>query len=62
MGGATLKHAVAIALGADSEGEHRDLYIIAISIYEFIDAQLRAGRDVLIHDKRTGETHAAMIL
>jgi hypothetical protein len=28
----------------------------AITLYEFIDAQLRAGRDVLIRDTETGMT------
>jgi hypothetical protein len=31
----------------------------AISLYEFIDAQLRAGRDVLIRDNSTGQTEMA---
>ena len=34
----------------------------AITLYEFIDAQLRAGRDVLIRDKSTGETQTVLIL
>jgi hypothetical protein len=34
----------------------------AITLYEFIDAQLRAGRDVLIRDGKTGETQLVRIL
>jgi hypothetical protein len=34
----------------------------AITLYEFIDSQLRAGRDVLIRDKNTGETQTVLIL
>jgi hypothetical protein len=34
----------------------------AIMLYRFIDEQLRAGRDVLIRDKSTGETQAVLIL
>jgi hypothetical protein len=34
----------------------------AITLYEFIDAQIRAGRDVLIRDNRTGETQLVRIL
>jgi len=34
----------------------------AITLYEFIDAQIRAGRDVLIRDSRTGETQLVRIL
>ena len=34
----------------------------AISLYEFIDAQMRAGRDVLIRDSKTGETQLVRIL
>jgi len=34
----------------------------AITLYEFIDAQLRAGRDVLIRDGKTGKTQLVRIL
>ena len=34
----------------------------AITLYEFIDAQLRAGRDVLIRDSNTGETQTIRLL
>jgi hypothetical protein len=34
----------------------------AITLYEFIDAQLREGRDVLIRDNASGETQLVRIL
>jgi hypothetical protein len=34
----------------------------AITLYEFIDAQIRAGRDVLIRDSKTGETQLVRML
>jgi hypothetical protein len=34
----------------------------AITLYEFIDTQLRAGRDVLIRDPATGDTQTVFIL
>ena len=34
----------------------------AITLYEFIDAQLRAGRDILIRDNSTGETQTVRFL
>ena len=34
----------------------------AITLYEFIEAQLRAGRDILIRNKDTQETQAVVIL
>jgi uncharacterized protein (DUF342 family) len=34
----------------------------AITLYEFIDAQIRAGRDVLIRDNGTAETQLVRIL
>jgi hypothetical protein len=34
----------------------------AITLYEFIDGQLRAGREVLIREKSTGETRVVLIL
>jgi hypothetical protein len=34
----------------------------SITLYEFIDAQLRAGRDVLIRDNSTGETQVVRLL
>ena len=34
----------------------------AITLYEFIDSQLNAGRDVLIKDNDTGETQTLRLL
>ena len=34
----------------------------AISLYEFIDAQLQAGHDVLIRDNRSGKTQVVRLL
>jgi hypothetical protein len=34
----------------------------AITLYEFIEAQLRAGNDILIRDKETRETQSVVIL
>jgi hypothetical protein len=34
----------------------------AITLYEFVDDQLRAGRDMLIRDNQTGETQIVRIL
>ena len=34
----------------------------AITLYEFIDAQMRAGRDILIRDNETGETQIVRLL
>ena len=34
----------------------------AITLYEFIDAQIRADRDVLIKDNKTGETQVVRLL
>lgn len=34
----------------------------AITLYEFIDAQIRVGRDVLIKDGKTGETQVIRLL
>jgi hypothetical protein len=34
----------------------------AITLYEFIDAQLHAGRDVLIRDNATGESQIVRLL
>jgi hypothetical protein len=34
----------------------------AITLYEFIDTQLRAGRDVLIRDNGTGATEIVRLL
>lgn len=39
-----------------------DLVNRAITLYEFIDAQLRAGRDLLIRDQKTGQMQAVVIL
>jgi uncharacterized protein (DUF342 family) len=34
----------------------------AITLYEFIDAQMRANRDILIRDNETGETQVVRLL
>ena len=34
----------------------------AITLYEFVEAQLRAGNDILIRDKKTLETQSVVIL
>ena len=34
----------------------------AITLYEFIEAQLRAGRDILIRNRDTQETQAVLLL
>jgi hypothetical protein len=34
----------------------------AITLYEFIDAQLRAGKDILVRDQESGETLTIRIL
>jgi hypothetical protein len=34
----------------------------AITLYEFVDAQLRAGRDLIVRDPATGETQLVRIL
>ena len=37
-----------------------DLVNRAVSLYEFIEESMRAGREVLIRDKATGETQAVV--
>lgn len=39
-----------------------DIINRAITLYEFISAQQDAGREVLIRDKKTGETRAILFL
>jgi uncharacterized protein (DUF342 family) len=39
-----------------------DLVNRAITLYEFIESQLRAGNDVLIRDKESGETQLVRLL
>jgi len=39
-----------------------DIVNRAISLYEFIDAQLRADREMLIRDRSTGETRTVVLL
>ena len=39
-----------------------DIVNRAITLYEFIDAQQRAGRDLVIRDTATGETQTILIL
>jgi hypothetical protein len=34
----------------------------AITLYEFIDRQLRAGHEILIRERRTGEMQTVLIL
>lgn len=34
----------------------------ALSLYEFIDAQLRAGRDLIVRDQETGETQLVKLI
>ena len=38
-----------------------DLANRAITIYEFLDAQLRAGSDLIVRDNRTGETRSSPV-
>ncbi len=39
-----------------------DLTNRAITLYEYISDQLNAGKEVLIRDKKTGETQGILIL
>jgi len=39
-----------------------DIVNRAITLYEFIEAQLRAGKDILIRDRKTRETQNVVIL
>ena len=39
-----------------------DLANRAITSYEFFDAHMQAGRDVIIRDNRTGESHYVRFL
>ena len=39
-----------------------DLVNRAITLYEFIDAQRREGRDLLVRDRETGQTYTVLIL
>jgi hypothetical protein len=39
-----------------------DIVNRAITLYEFIDAELRAGREMLIRDKNTGESQTVVLL
>jgi len=39
-----------------------DLVNRAITLYEFIDAQLREGYDLIVRDKKTGETQLVRFL
>ena len=39
-----------------------DLANRAITSYEFLDAQLRAGRDLIVRDNRTGQAHLVQLL
>jgi hypothetical protein len=39
-----------------------DIVNRAITLYEFFDAQLKAGNDVIIRDQKTGETQLVRFL
>jgi hypothetical protein len=39
-----------------------DLVNRAITLYEFVDERIRAGHDVLIRDKGTGDTQTVVLL
>ena len=39
-----------------------DLVNRAITLYEFIDSQIRLGRDLLVRDRETGETQTILLL
>ena len=39
-----------------------DLVNRAISLYEFTDAQDRAGNDLMVRDRETGDTHLVRLL
>ena len=39
-----------------------DLVNRAISLYKFIDGQTRAGKDLLVRDIKSGETHLIRLL
>ncbi|HEV2452211.1 MAG TPA: hypothetical protein VGS62_09830 [Streptosporangiaceae bacterium] len=57
------KAAADLALLGDRTGLSKtDLANRAISLYEFIDAQLRAGNDLLVRDRKTGETQLIRFL
>lgn len=34
----------------------------AVSLYEFIDAQIRAGKDILVQDRETGDAQIVKFL
>ncbi len=39
-----------------------DIVNRAISLYEFIESQLQAGRDLIVRDRETGETQLVRLL
>jgi len=39
-----------------------DIVNRAISVYEFVDAQVLAGNDLIIRDRKTGETQILRLL
>lgn len=39
-----------------------DLVNRAITLYEFVDTQLKEGRDLILRDKKTGETQLVRFL
>ena len=39
-----------------------DIVNRAITLYEFLDAQLQAGNDLLVRDQKTGETQLVRFL
>lgn len=49
-------------LQARSSLSKTDIVNRGISLYEFIDGQGRAGRDILVRDQATGETHLVTFL
>jgi hypothetical protein len=64
---------ITVALIPKAEGDLRrlhdrtslsktDLVNRAITLYEFIDSQQRAGQDLLVRDQKTGQLQAVLIL
>lgn len=50
------------ALGHRTGLSKTDLINRAITLYEFTDAQFRAGRDLMTRDRETGETQVIRLL
>ncbi len=64
---------ITVALVSKAEGDLRslqertclsktDIVNRAITLYEFIEARLSAGKDLLIRDKDTGEMHLVVLV